>query len=86
MKNLVFSFSLFLIGTFAFASNEVINANEKISENNLSKTIEVLTECSTQTGTDCDGDTISVTCCRTTWEEAFNCAAAKLKAAAFAAC
>ncbi|WP_395092791.1 hypothetical protein ACF3NR_02070 [Vaginella massiliensis] len=86
MKNLVFSIFLFLFGTFAFASSEVVNGNDKLVEINLSKTIGMLTECSTQTATDCDGDTISVTCCRTTWEEAYDCAAAKLRAASFAAC
>jgi hypothetical protein len=38
-------------------------------------------ECNTQTTQDSDGDTVSVTCCRTTYQEAFDCAQAKLKKA-----
>ncbi|WP_168186917.1 hypothetical protein [Elizabethkingia sp. JS20170427COW] len=41
----------------------------------------MLTECNTQTTQDSDGDTVSVTCCRTTYQEAYDCAAAKLKKA-----
>lgn len=40
-----------------------------------------LSQCVTQTSTDSSGDTVSVSCCRTTFSEAFNCAAAKLKKA-----
>lgn len=43
-------------------------------------------ECNTQTSQDSDGDTISVTCCRTTNEEAFNCAQEKLRKAVIGDC
>lgn len=41
----------------------------------------VLTECNTQSSQDEDGDNVSVTCCRTTYQEAYDCAAAKLRKA-----
>lgn len=43
-------------------------------------------ECNTQTLQDSDGDTISVTCCRTTHKEAFNCAQEKLRKAVIGDC
>lgn len=73
------------MGTFTLASDEIINNDDVIRGINL-ETTEAVTECVTQSTTDCDGDIITVTCCRETWEEAFNCAAAKLRAAAMAAC
>ncbi|SEF80832.1 hypothetical protein SAMN05421847_0993 [Halpernia humi] len=41
----------------------------------------VATECNTQSSQDEDGDNVSVTCCRTTYQEAYDCAAAKLRKA-----
>lgn len=51
---------------------EIENAN-----NNTKSTPQ--SECNSQTTQDMDGDEITVTCCRTTYEEAYNCAAKKLK-------
>lgn len=40
-----------------------------------------ITECNTQSSQDGDGDNVSVTCCRSTYQEAYDCAAAKLRKA-----
>jgi len=80
MKKLILLCSFGLLGTFAFASNEIEldNQNEKLEDG--------ATICNTQTSTDCDGDTVSVTCCRATFEEAYNCAATKLRTVTFSNC
>lgn len=79
MKNLFFT--LFLsFGSLAFASNGIDN-NQVTVSSNLNETTETITECNTQTTQDSDGDTVTVTCCRTTYSEAFNCAADKLRKA-----
>ncbi|REC69951.1 hypothetical protein DRF58_11185 [Epilithonimonas hispanica] len=78
-----------MLGTFAYASSNVVVSkdfykSEKDSgKANFSKSVEKVSECVTQSSSDCNGDTVTVTCCRTTFEEAYNCAAAKLKAAVF---
>lgn len=41
----------------------------------------VLSECNIQTSTTATGETVSVSCCATTFDEAYDCAASKLKAA-----
>lgn len=76
MKKSFLTLTLIIIGGYSFASSDIENSNESI---------EVIfrgeSECVTQTSTDSDGDTVSVTCCRTTFDEAYDCAASKLKAA-----
>jgi chloramphenicol O-acetyltransferase len=77
MKKLLFT------GAVLFASFASAATTEDFSEIET-KEEAVLTECNTQTTQDADGDTISVTCCRTTYQEAYDCAAKKLRALALA--
>lgn len=72
MKKLLFT------GAILFASFASASTTENLSET-ITKEDVVFTECNTQTTQDSDGDTVSVTCCRTTYQEAFDCAATKLK-------
>ena len=83
MKNLLFSSIFILSGTFAYATTNVVEVPMKISEKDFSNSNEKLSECVSQSSSDCNGDTVTVTCCRTTFEEAYNCAADKLNTAVF---
>lgn len=78
MKKLFF-LGAFIVTGFASASTISESSKETKSEN-----IILITECNTQSTQDADGDNISVTCCRTTYQEAYDCAAAKLRKLAFA--
>lgn len=74
MKKLLFSCAILFAGLVSASTTK--NPSETITKEDA-----VLTECNTQTTQDSDGDTVSVTCCRTTYQEAYDCAAAKLKKA-----
>lgn len=76
MKNKLFGLAFMLVGGFAFAANEMEDTTVNSTLDDAPMTI-----CNTQTSTDSDGDTTSVTCCRTTFDEAYDCAAGKLKKA-----
>ena len=72
MKKLFF---IAAITSVSFASASTIS---ELSDSSFEEGV-VLTECNTQSTQDADGDNISVTCCRTTYEEAYDCAAGKLR-------
>lgn len=71
-----------LVATLAVAG--VLSAKSTIVKD--VKSFMTASECNTQTSQDSDGDTVSVTCCRTTHEEAFNCAQQKLRKAVIGDC
>lgn len=77
MKKILLGATLVVAGVASAKSTIVEDAK-------LSATM--TSECNTQTSQDSDGDTISVTCCRTTHKEAFNCAQEKLKKAVIGDC
>ncbi len=87
MKNILFGALLMLIGTFGYANNisltEIDVEFEKYENLTEEVCFNLLAECSTQSGNDPDGDLHTVTCCRTTFEEAYDCAANKLRKAVF---
>lgn len=93
MKNLFLTIAVMLIGTFSFASSEIVfdenlNSSENLEssfilsmvDNTIESITTLLAECCTVTVSGGDGDA-TITKCRTTYKEACDAA----YAAAFAA-
>ncbi len=78
MKKLLLS-GFLALATFVSASSTDVDLPSNPSQNQ-----QLASVCNTQNTQDADGDEISVTCCRTTYQEAYDCAAGKLRKLAFA--
>lgn len=71
---------LFFIATLGVAGLMSANCNvPNLVENETNFLQNAVSICNTQSSQDADGDNVSVTCCRSTYQEAFDCAARKLR-------